>query len=71
MKFMKKLMMSAALLLLGMGTGFAQNAVGTVTLQSKVGVNIPTLTDEDDSKARIGFTAGAELGYQVSSRRLM
>ena len=29
---MKKLMMAAGLLLLGMGTGFAQNAVGTVTL---------------------------------------
>ena len=65
---MKKLMMAAGLLLLGMGTSFAQDAVGTVTLQPKVGVNIATLTDEDDSKARIGFTAGAELGYQVTNK---
>ena len=65
---MKKLMMAAGLLLLGMGTGFAQNAVGTVTLQPKVGVNVATLTDEDDTKARVGFTGGLELGYQVTSK---
>ena len=65
---MKKLMMAAGLFLLGMGTSFAQNAVGTVTLQPKVGVNIATLTDDDDAKARIGFTAGAELGYQVTNK---
>ena len=44
---MKKLMMAAGLLLLGFGTSFAQNAVGTVTLQPKVGVNVACLTDED------------------------
>ena len=65
---MKKLLMAAGLMLLGMGTGFAQNAVGTVTLQPKVGVNVATLTDEDDTKARVGFTGGLELGYQVTSK---
>lgn len=63
---MKKLMMMAALGLLGMETSFAQNAVGTVTLQPKVGMNVASLTDEDGTKARVGFTAGAELGYQIT-----
>ena len=65
---MKKLMMAAGLLLLGFGTSFAQNAVGTVTLQPKVGVNVACLTDEDDSQARVGFTGGVELGYQVTNK---
>lgn len=65
---MKKFMMAAALLLLGMGTSFAQDAVGTVTLQPKVGVNVACLTDEDDSEARVGFTGGVELGYQVTNK---
>lgn len=65
---MKKFMMMAAFGLLGMGTGFAQNAVGTVTLLPKVGMNAAYLTDEDDTEARIGFTVGAELGYQVTNK---
>lgn len=65
---MKKIMMMAAMMLLGMGTSFAQNAVGTVTLQPKVGVNVACLTDEDDTKARIGFAVGAELGYQLTDK---
>ena len=65
---MKKLMMAAGLLLLGFGTSFAQNAVGTVTLQPKVGVNVACLTDEDDTQARVGFTGGVELGYQVTNK---
>ncbi|HBF04891.1 MAG TPA: hypothetical protein DDW28_01860 [Prevotella sp.] len=65
---MKKLMMAAGLLLLGFGTSFAQNAVGMVTLQPKVGVNVACLTDEDDSQARVGFTGGVELGYQVTNK---
>ena len=65
---MKKLMMAAGLLLLGFGTRFAQNTVGTVTLQPKVGVNVACLTDEDDSQARVGFTGGVELGYQVTNK---
>ena len=65
---MKKLMMAAGLLLLGFGTSFAQNTVGTVTLQPKVGVNVACLTDEDDSQARVGFTGGVELGYQVTNK---
>jgi len=65
---MKKLMMAAGLLLLGFGTSFAQNTVGMVTLQPKVGVNVACLTDEDDSQARVGFTGGVELGYQVTNK---
>lgn len=46
---------------------FAQSAPGTFTLQPKIGMNVSTVTDESNIKARIGFTGGAELGYQVNN----
>lgn len=46
----------------------AQSAVGSVTLQPKVGLNIACLTDEDNATSRIGFTGGAELGYQATKK---
>ena len=62
---MKKLFLSAAMAVFSLGT-FAQSAVGSVTLQPKVGLNIACLTDEDNATSRIGFTGGAELGYQAT-----
>lgn len=64
---MKKLFLSAAMAVFSLGT-FAQSAVGSVTLQPKVGLNIACLTDEDDASSRIGFTGGAELGYQATKK---
>lgn len=64
---MKKLFLSAAMAVFSLGT-FAQSAVGSVTLQPKVGLNIASLTDEGDASSRIGFTGGAELGYQATKK---
>ena len=64
---MKKLFLSAAMAVFSLGT-FAQSAVGSVTLQPKVGLNIACLTDEDNATSRIGFTGGAELGYQATKK---
>ncbi len=62
---MKKLFLST-LILLATVASHAQQAVGTVTLQPKVGLNIASMTNADDSDPRIGLAAGAELEYQVS-----
>ncbi len=62
---MKKLLLST-LILLATVASHAQQAVGTVTLQPKVGINIASLTNTDGSDPRIGLAAGAELEYQVS-----
>jgi len=44
----------------------AQNAVGRWSIQPKVGINLATLTNDDDAKTRVGLVAGAELAYQVT-----
>ena len=44
----------------------AQNAIGSWSLQPKVGINLATMTNDDDAKTRIGLVAGAELEYQAS-----
>ena len=62
---MKKVLLAAALMISSVAS-FAQHAVGTVTIQPKVGLNIANFTDADDADARVGFVAGAEFEYQVS-----
>lgn len=62
---MKKLMMIAAMMLIGMGA-FAQNEVGQVTLQPKVGMNLATITGDGDQKMKVGLLAGAELEYGIA-----
>lgn len=62
---MRKLILFASLLMVSAGA-FAQAAVGTLTVQPKVGLNVANITDDDDSDARIGLVAGAELEYQVT-----
>lgn len=62
---MKKVLLAAALMISSVAA-FAQHAVGTVTIQPKVGLNIANFTDADDADARVGFVAGAEFEYQVS-----
>ena len=51
---MKKMFLTAAMMLASVAT-FAQNAVGQITIQPKVGLNIANVTDADDPDARIGF----------------
>lgn len=44
---------------------FAQQAVGTFSIQPKVGINVSDLSD-NDADARVGFVAGAEAMYQIT-----
>lgn len=62
---MKKMFLAAAMMLASVAT-FAQNAVGQITIQPKIGLNIANVTDADDADARIGLAAGAEFEYGVT-----
>jgi len=62
---MNRIMIAATTLLLSVCTN-AQNAVGGWSLQPKAGINLATMTNDNDAKIRIGLVAGAELEYQVS-----
>ena len=55
-----------AVLMLSSVATFAQRAVGSLTVQPKIGMNFATLTKADDSESRIGLAVGAELEYQVT-----
>ena len=51
------------------GSVFAANAqseVGSITLQPKVGINLASMTDYDDSKMKVGLVAGVQAAYQFS-----
>lgn len=62
---MKKLFLMAAVMFTSVAS-YAQHAVGSFTLQPKVGINIADLTKADDSKVRVGLAAGAEFEYQAT-----
>ena len=62
---MKKVILMAVVMLASVAS-YAQHAVGSFTLQPKIGMNIADLTDADESDARIGLAAGAEFEYQVT-----
>lgn len=62
---MKKMILTAVVLLSSVAT-FAQRSVGTVSLKPQVGVVGATMTEFKKTKMKVGFTAGAELEYQVS-----
>lgn len=62
---MKKMFLAVAMMLASVAT-FAQNAVGQITIQPKVGMNIANITDADDADARVGLAAGAEFEYGVT-----
>ena len=61
---MKKVLLAAALMISSVAA-FAQHAVGTVTIQPKVGMNVANVTDFNGTDARIGLAAGAELEFQL------
>ena len=61
---MKKLFLMAVMALATVSS-FAQHAVGTFTIQPKVGLNLANLTDADGD-IRAGVAAGVEFEYQVS-----
>lgn len=62
---MKKLIAIAALLISSVAT-FAQQPVGSFSIQPKVGLNISTITKGDGTDPRYGVAAGAEFMYQAS-----
>lgn len=62
---MKKMILTAVVLLSSVAT-FAQREVGTVSLKPQVGVVGATMTEFEKTKMKVGFTAGAELEYQLS-----
>jgi len=62
---MKKLLF-AVVMMLSSTAMFAQQEVGTWSIQPKVGLNIATLTKADGADPRYGLVAGGELMYQVT-----
>ena len=62
---MKKLFLMAVVMLASVAS-YAQHAVGSFTLQPKIGMNIADLTDVEKSDARIGLAVGAEFEYQLT-----
>lgn len=61
---MKKFLVIAGIALTSI-SGFAQNEVGTLTVTPKIGINAANMSTFEKSDYRVGFTAGAELGYQA------
>lgn len=63
---MKKFLASTLMLFAASTATFAQHAVGSFTLQPKVGISIADITNNDLTKSRIGFAGGLEGEYQVA-----
>ena len=63
---MKKLLMIASALLISTGA-YAQQEVGSLTIQPKVGLNIANYRSSDDSDPRVGLAVGAEFEYQITN----
>lgn len=63
---MKKFLASALMLLAASTTTFAQNAVGSFSLQPKAGISIADMTDTHGTTSRVGFVGGLEGEYQAS-----
>ena len=64
---MKKLFFVLSVMLFSVGA-HAQRAVGTLTIQPKVGLNIANYTNSDGADSRIGLAMGAELESQITEK---
>lgn len=62
---MKKILLTAVVMLASLAS-YAQQAVGTFTLQPKIGMNVASLTKCDGCDPRIGLAAGVEAEYQAT-----
>ena len=62
---MKKIVLAVTALLLSVCAN-AQNAVSNWSLQPKVGINLATMTNDDDAKMRVTLALGAELEYHAT-----
>ena len=54
--------MIAAMMIAALGVS-AQNEVGQFSVMPKAGINISSLTKDDDAKAKVGFVGGLEFAY--------
>lgn len=63
---MKKFFMIAALMVATLSAN-AQNEVGVLTLQPKVGMNLANMTGDGDPKTKVGLLAGVEAEYGISN----
>jgi len=64
---MKKFFLAISMTVIAI-CAYAQNEVGSVTIQPKVGFNIADVTDANENNPRFGLVAGAEFEYQLSER---
>ncbi len=62
---MKKVILMAVAMLASVAS-FAQHAVGSVTIQPKVGISASTFSDADKAETIVGFVGGAEFEYQAT-----
>lgn len=62
---MKKILLTAVVMLASVAS-YAQQVVGTFTLQPKIGMNVASLTKCDGCDPRIGLAAGVEAEYQAT-----
>lgn len=62
---MKRILFAAVMAVSAL-TAMAQQPVGTWSIQPKIGLNVASLTDEDDADPRYGLALGAEFQYQVT-----
>ena len=60
---MKKKILSMVVLMSTSLCTFAQNGVGEWSFMPKAGLNLATMTNDDDAKTRSAFTVGGEFGY--------
>ena len=63
---MKKLFLMAIVMMVS-ASAFAQREVGGLTLQPRIGIIAADFNNTEDTQARVGLLAGAELEYYVSS----
>ena len=64
---MKKLFLMAIVMMVSV-SAFAQREVGGLTLQPRIGIIAADFNNTEDTQARVGLFAGAELEYYISSR---
>lgn len=63
---MKKTFLMALMALFTSVASFAQQSVGSLTIQPKIGLNVANVSDGDGSDNRIGLALGAEFEYRLT-----
>lgn len=63
---MKKTFLMALMALFTSVASFAQQSVGSLTIQPKIGLNVANVSDGDGTDNRIGLALGAEFEYRLT-----